>query len=94
MYAIATITKDSITGDVEEYDQTHKQFEVGHYSEFDSAETVHRFRLVDDDGITYYIGTLKGDEDGVAKLENDLFDWGAYFAGTAALFVDGELVIG
>ena len=89
MYAIATITKDLISSD-----QVNRRFEIGHYSEFDSSETIHQFMLSDDDGITYYLGTLKGDDDGIAEIENVLFDWGLMFAGTALIFVDGELVIG
>ena len=94
MYAIATITKDLIASDTEDWNQVNRQFEIGHYSEFDSSEKIHRFKLSDDDGITYFIGTLKGDEDGVAEIENVLYDWGLMFAGTTLIYVDGELVIG
>ncbi len=95
MYATATITKDHLDSMTDgEPSEKGRVFETGAMTEADSPETTHRFKLVDDDGETYYSGTLRGDEDGVADLENRLFDWGAAFAGTAAIFIDGELVIG
>ena len=95
MYAEASINKDHLAdGSVVMGDETGTLFKVDDESEIDSPVTNHRFKLVDDDGETYYTGTLSGDEDGVAEIEIRLFYWGANNAGTAALFVDGELVIG
>ena len=104
MYAKATIKRDHLAETITDRDWPSEQtrtFEVGTNGPFESddhgdgpAWTSHRFKLVDDDGITYYSGILKGDEYGIADLENLLFDWGAGFAGTAALFIDDELIIG
>ena len=59
--------------------------------------TTHRVRwsLVDDDGITYYEGTVKAaDEATLDEALDWLFDWGAADSGTTLLKVDGKPYIG
>jgi len=54
-----------------------------------------RWSLVDDDGITYYEGYVKGDtSDAVEEALDWLFDWGSFDSGTTLLRVDGKDYIG
>lgn len=48
------------------------------------------FTLSDDDNIPYYQGYVLDRDDALY----DLWSWGAYYAGTTLLYIDGELCIG
>ena len=52
------------------------------------AGRAYKFELVDDDGIVYYEGG------GTGEFEEQAWRWGAWFAGTTLLRVNGEVVIG
>jgi hypothetical protein len=53
----------------------------------------HRVLLIDDDKITYYDGTLRVADDDLDVAVEDLHEWGAFYAGTTSIRVDGETVI-
>lgn len=55
-----------------------------------AAGPSHRALLIDDDGITYYDGSLRVSDDHLDEVANDLWDWGAWYAGTTRLRIDGE----
>ena len=76
----ATIKKDHLDGT-----DTGRVIDIP-IRDWDDGKT-HTFKLVDDDGVTYYTGSFVGDE-------LSLFEWGAAYAGTTELHVDGELSIG
>jgi len=89
MAARATITHDYI-----ETDLVGKVFTFGEAQEL-SPESRVAFHLADDDGINYYIGTIESDSfDEESELYEYLWHWGATYAGTTALFINGGLVIG
>lgn len=93
MQATATITEDLVTGD---YEQIHsrkgKTFEVGNQQS--TGQRSHQFAILDDDGEVYYRGTIRGDEDGVYVLAEQIWNWGAYDAGATEFLLDGESLFG
>ena len=54
----------------------------------------HKFRLIDDDGVTYYKGQFWADDEGYDAVIERLYDWGQYDVGTTVLEVDGKVEIG
>ncbi len=89
MSARATFTHDYIdTGKV------GKVVTIGQAQELSPTDRV-GFRLLDDDKILYYVGYIESDD---AMDETAMFDllynFGANYAGTVALEINGELVIG
>jgi hypothetical protein len=94
MIAQARITKDRIADGP--HNRKGERFSVGETRELRGNDDYprHSFSLVDDDGITYYEGWMRGDEEGLATMEENLWQWGAWDAGTTLLRVDGEDVIG
>lgn len=100
MFARARIWKDHLTTDGDTSPTragatfTLGSFEPGDDEAIFVGTEVRRFSLVDDDGITYYEGTLQGDDEGLAEMEEALYHWGAHDAGTTLLRVDGEDTIG
>ena len=52
------------------------------------AGRAYEFKLYDDDGILYYTGA------GTGEFEEQAWRWGAWYAGSTRLDVDGKVVIG
>ena len=82
---------------------THDYIDTGHVGtvavfgqpqELSPTERV-GFRLLDDDGILYYVGYIESDDaQDESEMFEYLFNYGAAYAGTTALEINGELVIG
>jgi hypothetical protein len=53
----------------------------------------HRVLLIDDDRITYYDGTLRVADADLDEAVQDVHEWGAMYAGTTSIRVDGEVWI-
>lgn len=88
--ATATIRRDHLTG---EYDGKTLTFGAGvgaGEALLEDAEQA-TFELIDDDGVLYYSGVIRFDDEDALDA---LFDWGAYDSGTTLLRVDGKDYIG
>lgn len=89
MAARATIRFDRV-----QTNQVGKKFVTGEAEEL-APTTSSWFHLIDDDGVIYYSGRIESDNaDHEDTIFNRLYDWGAAYAGTTLLVVDGQAVIG
>ena len=93
-YATATIKRDHLDGT---YDG--KVLVWGDGAQGDNLVR-DRFKLVDDDGITYYTGTLLYHDDHASTIDDPYVDawdqlwcWGAADSGTTSLWINGKEVI-